>query len=151
MGGTKAKWKNSVLRFYGNAVVDENVVTHTTNGAMLGYGLSVVDATGAIAGTVGVYVLDPPVKGVTKQIVVQSSHIAYVRGSTVDNQVRFASPATDVNSIKLVPDSTYPLSLCLRGVSSVLWAIVGGGVAGTTRTGNYNTILNCTGSLATSS
>jgi len=151
MGGTKAKWKNSVLRFYNNAVTDDNVVTHTTNGTMLGYGLSVVDATGAAAGSVFVYVLDPPIKGVVKNIFVQSSNIVYVRGSSVDNQVRFASPSTTVNSIKIVADSTYPTSLNLRGVSSVLWAITGGGVAGTTRTANYNNILNCTGTKATSS
>lgn len=125
--GTKSKWKNGILRFYNNAVVDENVVTTTAAGTLLGYGLSVIKDNAART-----YTLGPPVKGVTKQITLASSLVATVRLSTVANQVRIAAPATDINTLTLNPGSSYPTNVSLRGVSTVLWAITGAGCAGTT-------------------
>ena len=148
--GTKSKWKNGILRFYNNAVVDENVVTTTENqSAINGYGLSVIKHTAA-ATTAGVYVLGAPVMGVTKQVIVQSSNPVHLRGSTVDNQVRFAAPTTDVNALILTPGSSYPANVSLRGVSTVLWAIVGGGAAGTTLLASGNSVLFSTEAKATS-
>ena len=141
--GTKSKWKNEVLRFYNDAVIDESVDQTTANGFLPGHGLSLISGVPGV--TVGVFVLKPPVKGVTKQIVTQTSNIFYVRCSTVDNQVRIAAPTTTVNSIVLHPGSTYPVSVSLRGMSTVLWAVCGGGAIGTTLMTRGNHVLWCTG------
>lgn len=125
--GTKSKWKNGILRFYNNAVVDENVVTTTAAGALNGYGLSIISDNAART-----YTLGAPVKGVTKHITVATSLVATVRLSSVANQVRIAAPATAVNSLTMNPGSTYPTNISLRGISTVMWAITGAGCAGTT-------------------
>ena len=135
--GTKSKWKNGILRFYNNAVVDENVVTTTAAGTLLGYGLSVISNTAAAT-----YTLGAPVKGVTKHITVDTSLVATVRMSTVPNQVRVAAPATAVNSLTLNPGSSYPTNVSLRGVSTVLWAITGAGCAGSTLMSANNVLFS---------
>jgi len=135
--GTKSKWKNGILRFYNNAVVDENVVTTTAAGTLLGYGLSVISNTAAAT-----YTLGAPVKGVTKHITVDTSFVATVRMSTVENQVRVAAPATAVNSLTLNPGSSYPTNVSLRGVSTVLWAITGAGCAGSTLMSANNVLFS---------
>lgn len=133
--GTKSKWKNGILRFYNNAVVEENVVVTTAAGALLGYGLSVISST--INGT---YTLGAPVKGVVKDIVVghnlasDSSFVATVRFSTVDGQVIALTPASTgvFNGVILTPTSAYPAMISLRGASTVRWAITAAGGVGTT-------------------
>jgi len=134
--GTKSKWKNGILRFFNNAVVDENVVVTTAAGALLGYGLSVISST--INGT---YTLGAPVKGVVKDIVVghnlaakPSSFVATVRFSTVDGQVIALTPASTgvFNGVILTPTSAYPAMISLRGASTVRWAITAAGGVGTT-------------------
>jgi hypothetical protein len=135
--GTKSKWKNGILRFYNNAVVDENVVTTTAGGTLLGYGLSVLKDSSAAT-----YVLGAPVKGVTKHIIVQTTFAATVRMSTVANQVRVAAPTTAVNSLTLNPGSSYPTNVSLRGVSTVLWAITGAGCAGSTLMSANNVLFS---------
>jgi len=150
--GTKSKWKwtNGRLCFYNNAVVDESVVATTSNGAITNYGLSVLNFP-----ALGVVVLDAPVKGVTKQIVVKSTDFVFVRGSTVTQQVRFAANTTGVNSLRLKTDNSsdfnYPANVSLRGVSTTLWAITGAGCVGTTLNAIGNSVLFCTGHLATTS
>ena len=158
--GTKSKWKGDTLRFYNDAVVDESVVTTTANGAITNYGLSLLSYPNVGSGaTVGVYVMDAPMKGVTKQIVNYSTNHVFVRFSTVNNSVILAAPGSPlgstINSLILMGGSTYPIAVSLRGVSTTLWAITGaanGWCAGTTiRTTAGNGIMLSSGSLATSS
>jgi len=133
--GTKSKWKNGILRFYNNAVVEENVVVTTAAGALLGYGLSVISST--INGT---YTLGAPVAGVVKDIVVghnlasDSTFVATVRFSTVDGQVTAHTPATTgvFNGLILTPTSAYPAMVSLRGASTTKWVITAAGGVGTT-------------------
>ena len=133
--GTKSKWKNGILRFYNNAVVDENVEVTTAAGALLGYGLSVISST--INGT---YTLGAPVAGVVKDIVVghnlasDSSFVATVRFSTVDGQVLALTGATTgvFNGLIMTPTSAYPACVSLRGASTIRWAITAVGGVGTT-------------------
>lgn len=134
--GTKSKWVNRRLTFYnaplnfstGSYAVDQNVVTTTAAGALNGYGLSYITTTAA-----GTYTLGAPEAGVEKQIIVNSSFAATVRASSVANSRTIASPSSDTqNSIILTPGSTYTASATLRGLSTVLWALMSGGVTGTT-------------------
>lgn len=137
--GTKSKWINGILRFYNNAVVDENVVVTTAAGTLTGYGLSVISST--VAGT---YTMAPPIKGVIKDIHVGyngakgSTFAATVRFSSVANQVTGSGPATTevINGVVLTPLSTYPAVISLRGVSTVVWAITAAGGVGTPLMGN---------------
>lgn len=132
---TKSKWKNGILRFFNNAVVDENVVVTTAAGALLGYGLSVISST-----VNGTYTLGAPVKGVVKDIVVghnlalDSTFVATIRFSTVDGQVLVLTPATTgvFNGLILAPTSKYPAMVSLRGASTVRWAITAAGGVGST-------------------
>lgn len=151
--GTKSKWKwtNGRLCFYNNAIVDENVVTTTANGAITGYGLSVLNFP-----ALGVVVLDPPARGVTKQIIVTSTDFVYVRGSTVNGNVTFANNnSTVINSLQMVTDNSsnfnYPANVSLRAISTAKWAIVGAGSVGTTLNAIGNSVWFCTGTLATTS
>ena len=144
--GTKSKWKNGILRFYNNAVVEENVEQLSTAGAVRGYGLTVISTTQA-----GTYTMGAPVPGVVKDITVGdgdgSSFAATIRCSTVANSVTIASPSSDSqNGIILTPGSTYPAGVSLRGVTTVLWTIVGTAIAGTTlMSGNTVTLTTaCT-------
>jgi hypothetical protein len=121
--GTKSKWKNGILRFYNDAVVEENVETLTTAGAMRGYGLSVINTTAAATFTMGA-----PVPGVVKDIAVgtidASSWAATIRCSTVANSITVGSPSSDVqNGIVLTPGSTLPARAQLRGATTILWVL----------------------------
>jgi len=127
--GTKSKWKNGILRFYNNAVVDENVeelsaAPTTSYPAMRGYGLSVVSCTAAASR----FTLGAPVPGVTKDITVGdgagTSFTCTVRCSTVANAITIGSPGTPPKqTVVLTPGSTYPAYAQLRGVTTVLWVM----------------------------
>jgi len=150
--GTKSKWKwtNGRLCFYNNAVVDENVVTTTSNGSITSYGLSLLKFP-----ALGVVVLDPPARGVVKNITVISTDFVYVRGSTVNGNVTFANNnSTVINSLKMVTDNSsavnYPANVSLRAISTAKWAITGTGCVGTTINAG-NSVVFCTGHLATTS
>ena len=150
--GTKSKWKNGKLHFYDDktglglptqSVVDEGSIVITTAaggggatgiGTLIGYGLSVISST--INGT---YTLGVPIKGVIKDIQVghdlteQSSFVATVRFSSVENLIRCIAPTNDKNSVVLTAYSSYPACVSLRGVSSVYWALTAAGGVGTSR------------------
>ena len=153
--GTKSKWKwtNGRLCFYNNAVVDENVVTTTSNGPITSYGLSVLKFP-----ALGVVVLDPPASGVVKNITVISTDFVYIRSSTVEDAVTFAGAGTNTTSIhtlKLTPDNSsavnFPANVSLRAISTAKWAITGAGCVGTTLNAIGNSVVFCTGHLATTS
>lgn len=129
--GTKSKWKNGILRFYNNAVVDENVeVISDVASNLTGYGLSAINLT-----TAAVMTLGAPVKGVTKDIVcgltINSSFAASIRLSTVantlaaPNSVGIVSPSTiaKINTIVLSPSSQHSACVQLRGLSTVEWCL----------------------------
>ena len=129
---TRAKWRGGRLTFWNNALVEENVESVTSAQDIKSYGLTVIGTTANAT-----YTLDPPHTGVVKDILVgtsnKSSFVATIRGSSVANQVTFASPSSDSqNAVVLTPGSTYPAGVTLRAISTSQWAITGVVNAGTT-------------------
>jgi len=137
--GTKSKWKNGILRFYNNAVVDENVeVISDVASTLTGYGLSVINLT-----TAAVMTLGAPVKGVTKDIVCGavngSTFVASIRLSTVANtlaspvSVGIVSPSTiaKINTIVLAPTTKRSAFVQLRGLSTLQWCLTSFAAGGT--------------------
>jgi len=119
--GTKSKWKNGILRFYNNAVVDENVESIDATTALLGYGLSVINTTADQS-----YSLGAPCAGVTKDILVGngdgSSFVASII-LTTGNTLSTPSTIKSKHMFTLTPGSTIPAYVQLRGVSTTVWAL----------------------------